>query len=108
MDYKKKHAVMRREARATLIAAALVMVFWWVTGFGLQHTGFTIFYMPGWFVVSCFGSWLLSILLVIYLINRVFTDFSLDDEDQDGCPAEGKNAPCAAEEKQRGAAGESP
>ena len=103
MDYKKKHALMRREALATIIAAVLVMVFWWVAGFGLAGLNFTIFYMPGWFVVSSFGSWLLSILLVIFLITRVFTDFSLDDEDEAA-----RDGRCAEEEKPRGPEGNSP
>ena len=101
MDYKKKHALMRREARATLIAAVLVMAFWWAAGFGLARAGFTIFHLPGWFVVSCFGSWLFAVLLVVFLIKRVFTDFSLEDEAaQEGSPAE--NAASAREEKPRG------
>ncbi|MCL1818129.1 MAG: YhdT family protein [Spirochaetaceae bacterium] len=106
MDYKKKHALMRREARATLIAAVLVMIFWWAAGFGLARTSFTIFYLPGWFVVSCFGSWLFSVILVLFLIKRVFTDFSLEDEDEAAQgiprPAEGENAASLREEKPRG------
>jgi uncharacterized membrane protein YhdT len=90
MDYKKKHALMRREARATLLAAALVMAFWWVSGFGLSRVDFTVFYLPGWFVVSCLGSWVLSIALVYVLIRFVFTDFSLDDDDEDGARGEDK------------------
>ena len=101
MDYKKKHAIMRREARATLIAAVLVMAFWWAAGFGLQSIDFTIFYLPGWFVVACFGSWLLAVLLVFFLITRVFTDFSLDDEAAPGNQTEGETAFPARGEKQR-------
>lgn len=81
MDYKKKHALMGREARATLIAGVAVMAFWWIAGFGLKDADFTIFHLPGWFVVSCFGSWFLSMGAVFVLVNRIFTDFSLEDED---------------------------
>ena len=84
MDYREKHAAMRREAIATLIAAVIVMAFWWGAGFGLARVNFTVFYMPGWFVVGCFGSWLLAILAVVFLITRVFRDFSLEDEDEQG------------------------
>ena len=84
---------MGREARATVIAALVVMAFWWAAGFGLQYIDFTIFYMPGWFMVGCFGSWLLAILVVIFLITRVFKDFSLEDEDDEaGRRPEGKTA----------------
>jgi uncharacterized membrane protein YhdT len=88
MDYKEKHTIMGREARATVIAALVVMVFWWAAGFGLSRVDFTLFYMPGWFVVSCFGSWLLSIGLAVFLVRRVFKDFSLDDDGESG-PAGG-------------------
>ena len=91
MDYKKKHALMRREARATLVAAFVVMIFWWAAGFGLQHAAFTIFHLPAWFVVACFGSWLLAVLLVIFLITRVFTNFSLEDEAARDGLAEGRS-----------------
>jgi uncharacterized membrane protein YhdT len=83
MNDKEKHGIMRREAVASLIAAALVMVFWWAAGFGLARVDFTLFYMPGWFVISCFGSWLLSIGLVIFLITRVFKNFNLEDDGED-------------------------
>jgi uncharacterized membrane protein YhdT len=83
MEYRKKHELMRREAAAALIAAAVVMAFWWAAGFGLEAVDFTVFYLPGWFAVSCFGSWLLAVALVIFLITRVFTDFSLDDDDDE-------------------------
>jgi uncharacterized membrane protein YhdT len=98
---------MRREARATLIAAVLVMIFWWAAGFGLARVDFTIFSLPGWFVVSCFGSWLLAVVLVLFLITRVFKDFSLEDEDEaarDGDPAENENAASARKENPRGPA----
>jgi uncharacterized membrane protein YhdT len=78
---KSRNAQINREARATLIAAVVVMVFWWVTGFGLAGLDVTILYMPLWFVVSCFGSWFLSIGLVVFLTRRVFQDFSLDDDE---------------------------
>jgi uncharacterized membrane protein YhdT len=80
MNYEKKHALMRREARAALIAAALVMAFWWAAGFGLEDADFTVFYLPGWFAIGCFGSWILAVALVFFLITRVFTDFRLDDD----------------------------
>ena len=83
MSYKEKFVQMNKEAKATWIVAAVIIIFWWVAGFGVYSAfgaGFTMFGMPAWFVLSCFGSWILSIVLVAYLIKGVFKDFDLDDD----------------------------
>ena len=36
--------------------------------------------MPGWFVVSCMGTYLLAVILVWLVVKKVFVDFDLDDE----------------------------
>jgi uncharacterized membrane protein YhdT len=74
---------MNREAAATMISASVVMVFWWAAGFGLAHSGLTVFFLPLWFVVGSFGSWFLSIALVVFLTKRIFKNFSLEDDDTD-------------------------
>jgi uncharacterized membrane protein YhdT len=81
MSYRQKFIQMNREARATWIAAAVLIAYWWIAGFGASHFDFTLFQMPGWFVLSCFGVWLLSIVLTVFLVTRVFRDFSLEDEE---------------------------
>ena len=83
MSYKEKFVQMNKEAKATWIVAAVIIIFWWVAGFGVYSAfgaGFTMFGMPARFVLSCFGSWILSIVLVAYLIKGVFKDFDLDDD----------------------------
>ncbi|MDR3325603.1 MAG: YhdT family protein [Spirochaetaceae bacterium] len=80
MTYKEKHTQMNREARGALIAGAVVMAFWWAAGFALSRLDFTIFHLPGWFVVGSFGTWVLSIGLVCILLKRVFKNFSLEDD----------------------------
>ncbi len=83
MSYKEKFVQMNKEAKATWIAAAVIIIFWWLAGFGVYGafgTELKIFGMPAWFVLSCFGSWILSVVLVAFLIKAVFKDFSLDDE----------------------------
>ena len=83
MSYKEKFVQMNKEAKATWIAAAIIIAFWWITGFGIYGASgatTTILGMPAWFMVSCFGSWFLSIALVWFLITKVFVDFDLDDE----------------------------
>ena len=82
MSYKEKFVQMNKEAKATWIVAAVIIIFWWLAGFGVYGAfGFvlTILGMPAWFVLSCFGSWILSIVLVAYLIKKVYKDLELDD-----------------------------
>ena len=83
MSYRDKFIQMNKEAKATWVVAAILIVFWWIAGFGTSWIDYTIFQMPGWFVLSCFGVWFLSIALVTALVTKVFKDFSLDDEDDE-------------------------
>ena len=83
MSYKEKFVQMNKEANATWIVAGIIIAFWWITGFGIYGASgatTTILGMPAWFMVSCFGSWILSIVLVWFLITKVFKDFDLDDD----------------------------
>lgn len=81
MSYKEKFIQMNKEAKATWIVAFIIIAFWWVTGFGLADSTATILGMPLWFVLSCVGSWVLSVLLVVFLTKFVFKDFDLDDDE---------------------------
>lgn len=90
MTYKEKFIQMNKEAKATWIVAAILIAFWWIAGFGTSGMDYTIFHMPGWFVVSCFGVWILSIVLVSFLATKVFKDFSLEDEPDDPSTREDK------------------
>jgi uncharacterized membrane protein YhdT len=80
MSYREKFIQMNKEAKATWISVAILIAFWWIAGFGTSSMDYTIFYMPGWFVLSCFGIWILSVMLVLFLVTKVFKDFSLDDD----------------------------
>lgn len=84
MTYKEKFIQMNKEAKATWIVAAILIAFWWIAGFGTAGIDYTIMQMPGWFVVSCFGVWILSIVLVWFLATRIFQDFSLEDDYEKG------------------------
>jgi uncharacterized membrane protein YhdT len=83
MTYKEKFVQMNREAAATVIAVALIAVFWWVSAFVLEKADFTIFYMPLWFVVGCAGSIILSVCAVIFLVKKVYRNFKLTDDETD-------------------------
>jgi len=81
MSYREKFIQMNKEAKATWLAAAALIAFWWVAAFGTYRIEYTIFSMPGWFVLSCFGVWILSIVLVFVLTTKVFKNFSLEDDE---------------------------
>lgn len=84
MTYKEKFIQMNKEAKATWIAAAIIIVYWFLSGFGVYAiwgAEWTILGMPAWFVLSCFGSWILSMVLVALMVKKVFKDFDLDEED---------------------------
>ncbi|MDR0383491.1 MAG: YhdT family protein [Spirochaetaceae bacterium] len=83
MTYREKFVQMNREAAATGVAVALVAAFWWISGFALEKINFTLFSMPGWFVVSCVGSLILSACAALFLVKKVYKNFSLQD-DEDG------------------------
>lgn len=87
IDYKTKHSIANREALATLIAAALVMAFWWIAGLGLRDYDMTIFYMPAWFVIGSFGSWFFSVALCVFITKKVFKNFNLNDDSDESFDA---------------------
>lgn len=81
MTYREKFIQINKEAKATWIVTVVLIAFWWIAGFGTAGIDYTIFHMPGWFVVSCFGIWILSIVMVWFLVSKVFQNFSLEDDD---------------------------
>ena len=83
MSEKEKFIQMNKEAKACWIVGFIIMIFWFVTGFGFYAifgSEWTIFHMPAWMVISCVGSWILSILGVLYLVKYVYKDFDLGEE----------------------------
>lgn len=82
-SYKDKFIQMDKEAKATFVLAIVITLFFWLSIFLLQNLTTTLFLMPLWFVVSCIGGYLLSVIGVIILIKFFMKNFSLDDEDED-------------------------
>lgn len=84
MTYREKFIQMNKEAKASWVVAAIVIAFWWAAGFGIYEVfgdSWTILHMPAWFVVSCFGSWILCVALVWWITKKVFVDFDLEEEE---------------------------
>ncbi len=83
LSYKEKFAIMDREALATLVLAVIIVAFFWGAIFLLKDSGLFFFKMPAWFVVSCIGGYLLSVVGVIFLVKKVLVDFPLGDENEE-------------------------
>ena len=81
MNRKEKYGQIRKEAIACLWARAAIIVFWTVSGIGVSRLNITIFHTPLWAITGCIGTWVFSVVLVIFLVKFVFRDFSLEDED---------------------------
>lgn len=76
--YNRALRASHKEAAATLIAGAVTAAFFWAAIILLQDSEITVFSFPLWFIVSCVGGYLLSVVAVIYLVRRVFVDIDLD------------------------------
>jgi len=74
-----KHQISR-EIKGTLIVTALCMVWHITTAFILNGTGLYFLGMPAWFSVSVFGTIIIGILGVIYLLKYVFVDFDYEED----------------------------
>ncbi len=68
-----------REARATCVALAVIVVVWIVGGFGLASSGIEIFHTPVWVFGGCILPWIVAVVVAVVLSRRVFRDFDLDE-----------------------------
>ena len=85
--YKDKIAQTHREARATAVALAVVIVAWIALGFGLAGTDIQVFHTPLWVVGGTVGVLVVTLVVIAVLRYGVFRDFDLDD-DEDAPAAE--------------------
>lgn len=79
---------MNREARATLICALLLCGFFWAALLLLKDWTELVFSFPLWFVISCLGGYVLSVVATFILVKKFMVDFPLDDEDDAGAAAD--------------------
>ena len=78
--YCDKMRQANKEARATVIALACIIVVWLIGGFGLAGTDIQVFHTPLWIIGGCVAPWLAAIVAAVVLSRRVFVDFDLDDD----------------------------
>ena len=84
MTRKEKYRQTRREAIATGLALAALILYWLFAGFGTAHlfgTGARVAGLPLWVVLGTFGTWAMALVIVLFLLRFVFRDMLLDDEE---------------------------
>ena len=78
MTPKEKYRQICREAGATGLVLALIIVLWCVLGFGLSASEVMVLGLPLWALTGTVGIWLLAILLTFILVKFVFKDMALN------------------------------
>jgi uncharacterized membrane protein YhdT len=80
---EEKDIQIRKEARATLVLFAICFV--WNVVFAYAIPGsIRLGGLPLWWLVSTPGMFVVAIIGVVYLLKKVFMNFSLDDEEEGG------------------------
>lgn len=82
MKRSDKFRQANREAKATVVAAIAVIIFWCVAGFGLADSDITFLHTPLWVWGGCVGTWIFAVLVTIFLSERVFKNFDLDNKEE--------------------------
>lgn len=81
---KQTFLQMDKEAFSTFITAVIITVYFWLTVFIFKDDiSLTLFSMPIWFVLSCIGGYILSVIAVIVLVRKFMKNFSLADFDDE-------------------------
>ena len=83
MKRKEKLRQIAKEAKSVLWAVIATIQNTIIAGFGVSKLHITIFHTPLWAVTGCIGTWIFSIIVVVYLMKRVFKDFGLEEENAD-------------------------
>lgn len=77
--YDRALIASHREAVATLIATVFTMVYFWAAILIFEKSPETVLHMPLWFMASCVGGYLFSVIAVLWLVKRWFADIDLDE-----------------------------
>lgn len=81
---EEQHRQCIKEIKATLFVVLICFLWHVLTAFLLNGTGWTVFHMPAWFVVSVFGTVVLAIIGVFWLLKFVFVDFQYEEDESEG------------------------
>ncbi len=78
LSYSDKFRQMDREALSTLVAAAVITLYFWLSIYLFHDSAVLLFSLPLWFMLSCIGGYFISIIAVFILIRRFMRNFPLD------------------------------
>ena len=78
---QEKHEQCMKEIKSTLLVVALCCIWHIASAFALNGSGLYFLGMPAWLSVSVFGTIVLALAGVWYLLRFVFIDFEYDDEE---------------------------
>lgn len=84
MTKEEKDLQIRKEARATVILFCICFLWHVGCAYLLTGSGITVFGLPLWWVLSTPGVFVIAVVGVIILLKKVFVNFSLDDDEEDG------------------------
>ena len=76
---EEQHRQCIKEIKATLLVVFICFLWHVLTAFLLNGTGWTVFHMPVWFVVS-----VLAVIGVFWLLKFVFVDFQYEEDESEG------------------------
>lgn len=79
---QERHLQIRKEVIATLVLTAICCAWHILSAFLLNGTGLYFLGMPAWFSVSVLGTILIAVIGVVFLLKKVFKDFSYGEEDK--------------------------
>lgn len=77
-SYKERFVQMDKEALATVLASAAITLYFWLSIWLFKDSAVTVLSLPLWFMLSCIGGYLLSIIAVFILVRRCMKNFPLD------------------------------
>ena len=69
-----------REAKTTVLATIVVILFWIVAGFGLADSDIVIFDTPIWVIGGCIVSWLFAVVVAWWLAEYVIKDVDMKED----------------------------
>ena len=82
MTREEKNLQIRKEARATITLFVICFLWHVLTGYLLSGSSARLFGLPLWWVLSTPGVFVIAVVGVIYLLKKVFVNFSLEDDDE--------------------------
>lgn len=82
LTYAEKHMLADREAKYSLVALLSIIAVWILLGFGVAYLQLSIGSIPLWIISSSIGTWLWACIVSLFLVKKVFVNFSLDTPEE--------------------------